>query len=77
MGEVSKNFTLVDYVGILVPGMVLIALFYPVWIPALPSLIAEDTFLMTFSLLIAGYVLGQALAQLGAMLGDFFWLFPF
>ena len=63
MDEAIKNFTMVDYLGILIPGLTLLYAARPVWDVLTPELLTDHVVLTASGIIIAGYILGSALAQ--------------
>ena len=68
---------MVDYLGILIPGLTLLYAAQPVRDVVTPELLTDHIVLAALGIIIAGYILGSALAQAASMLEDALWHFPF
>lgn len=73
MDEAIKNFTMIDYLGILIPGLTLLYAAQPVRDVVTPELLSDHVVLALSGIIIAGYILGSALAQTASMLEDALW----
>ena len=76
MDEMVKQFTLIDYLGILVPGCILTLACSAAWpdlMSPVTSSFGDNVIALFLYVLIIGYVLGNALEQLGAMAEDMLW----
>lgn len=73
MDEAVKNFTMVDYLGILLPGLTLLYAAKPIRDIVTTELLTEHTVLAIAGIAFAGYILGHAVEQVGAMLEDILW----
>ena len=77
MDEAIKYFTMVDYLGILIPGLTLLYAAQPVRDVVTPELLTDHIVLAASGIIIAGYILGSALSQAASMLEDALWHVPF
>ena len=78
MGDYIKELTIIDFLGILVPGSFLLLLFsldYPVW-DIWRFYFEEGSVADTVIFLIAGYLIGMLLHELGDLFEKLIWVCP-
>ena len=78
MGDYIKELTTIDFLGILVPGSFLLLLFsldYPVW-DIWRFYFEEGSVADTVIFLIAGYLIGMLLHELGDLFEKLIWVCP-